>query len=96
MKKADTMDTPEAVTTKVRIPRPREYYVDAAAAAKFLAIDRRTLLQMVREGLVPAHPLREEAARKLWRFLLSELDAWLRGRVNSACRPCSSTERNVQ
>ncbi|PYX38366.1 MAG: hypothetical protein DMG75_04120, partial [Acidobacteria bacterium] len=60
-----------------------------------LSIHRRTLLQMARTGFVPAHPL-GDGTRKLWRFLLSELDAWLRGRVNSACRPCSSTERNVQ
>ena len=34
-----------------------ERYVNAAEAAKFLSINRRTLLQMAREGVVPGHPL---------------------------------------
>jgi excisionase family DNA binding protein len=70
----------------------REYFVDAAAAAKFLGLNRRTLMKMARDGVVPAHPL-GEGARKMWRFLLSELDEWLRSRINSARRPCSSFER---
>jgi excisionase family DNA binding protein len=71
---------------------PREYFVDATEAAAFLGINRRTLMKMAREGLLPAHPL-GDGARRLWRFLLSELDEWLRGRVNSARRPCSPPRR---
>ena len=73
----------------------REYFVDAAEAAKFLGLNRRTLMKMAREGSVPAHPL-GDGARKLWRFLLSELDEWLRGRINSARRLCSPNRRNAQ
>jgi len=72
-----------------------EHYVDAAVAAKFLSINRRTLMKMAREGHLPAHPL-GDGARRLWRFLLSELDEWLRSRINSARRPCSPNRRNVQ
>jgi excisionase family DNA binding protein len=72
---------------------PREYYVDASVAARFLGLHRRTLLRMAREGMVPAHPL-GEGERKLWRFLLSELDDWMQERVNSGRRPCSSKERS--
>src|SRR5437764_234656 len=74
---------------------PREYFVDAAEAAKFLGLNHRTLMKMAREGSVPAHPI-GDGARKLWRFLLSELDEWLRARINSACRPCSPNRRNAQ
>jgi len=31
--------------------------------------------------------------RRLWRFLLSELDWWMRNRVDSPCRPCSPNRR---
>jgi excisionase family DNA binding protein len=72
-----------------------EYYVDAGEAAKFLRICRRAALQMAREGVIPAHPL-GNGKRKQWRFLLSELDEWMRGRVNSGRRPCSANRRNSQ
>ena len=72
-----------------------EYFVDATEAAKFLGLNHRTLMKMAREGSVPAHPI-GDGARKLWRFLLSELDEWLRARINSACRPCSPNRRNAQ
>jgi hypothetical protein len=32
-----------------------------------------------REGKIPAHPLNDGSHRD-WRFLISELDAWLRAR----------------
>jgi excisionase family DNA binding protein len=66
---------------------------DADEAAHFLKVDRRTAIRWAREGLIPAHPLFPNAERKDWRFLLSELDEWLRGRVNSACRECSASGR---
>ena len=71
-----------------------ERYVNAAEAAKFLSINRRTLLQMAREGVVPGHPL-GNGPRRLWRFLLSELDWWMRNRVDSHCRPCSPNRREI-
>ena len=73
----------------------REYFVDAAEAAKFLGLNRRTVLKMARDGNIPAHPL-GDGSRKLWRFLLSELDEWMRSRVNSARRPCSPKRRDIQ
>jgi excisionase family DNA binding protein len=73
---------------------PREYYVCAADAAKFLSIHPRTLLQLARKGSVPAHPL-GDGSRRVWRFLLSELDEWMRNRVHSRCRPCSPKRREI-
>jgi excisionase family DNA binding protein len=69
-----------------------EHYVGAAEAAKFLSITRRTLLQMARDGVVPAHPL-GNGPRRLWRFLLAELDWWMRDHIQSNCRPCSPNRR---
>ena len=70
-----------------------EYFVDADEAARFLKLDRRTVLQWARDGRIPAHPLDPRAARKDWRFLLSELDTWLRSQVNSGCRSCPASTR---
>jgi excisionase family DNA binding protein len=70
-----------------------EYFVDADEAANFLKLDRRTVLKWAREGRIPAHPLDPRAGKKDWRFLLSELDQWLRGQVNLACRTCPASAR---
>jgi len=65
------------------LTQSREYYVDAAEAARFLCIHPRTLQQLARAGIVPAHPL-GCGPRRFWRFLLSELDDWLRSRIDSS------------
>lgn len=69
-----------------------EPYVTAPEAAKFLSLHARTLLRMAREGIVPAHPLGDRR-RHQWRFLISELDLWMRNRLHSSCRPCSPKRR---
>jgi excisionase family DNA binding protein len=56
-----------------------EFFVDSAEAAKFLKIHSRTLQQMARDGIVPGYPI-GEGIRKTWRFVLSELDDWMRKR----------------
>jgi excisionase family DNA binding protein len=83
----------EPVVTPINYVPVREYFVDADEAARFLKVDRRTVLRWARDGHIPAHPLNPSAERKDWRFLLSQLDAWLRGQVNLACRPCSASAR---
>ena len=72
-----------------------EHYVDASEAAQFLSINRRTLMNMARRGNIPAHPV-GDGGRHSWRFRLSELDSWMRNRVNSRCRPCSPNRREIQ
>jgi hypothetical protein len=62
-------------------PPALEPYVDPKAAARFLSISCRRVLDMARAGILPAHPL-ADGQRHTWRFLLSELAAWLRARVN--------------
>jgi hypothetical protein len=54
-----------------------EPFVDPDTAAEYLRTTRRQLLEMVREGLIPGHPLDPYAKKKDWRFLLSELHAYM-------------------
>jgi len=51
-------------------------WLTAAEAAQHLKVGRRTLLQWVREGKIPAHRL-SGIRRCVWRFLKTELDAML-------------------
>lgn len=69
-----------------------EYYVCSEEAARFLKLNLRTIQRLAREGAIPAHPF-GEGSRKSWRFLLSELDAWMKAKVNSPRRPCRSIGR---
>ena len=57
-----------------------ERYVDAAAGAQFVGMHPKTLERLARKGTVPGHPVGEGNERKRWRFLISELDTWLRAR----------------
>jgi hypothetical protein len=51
-----------------------EPFVDADGAAKFLSLQRRRVLDLVRAGKLPGHPI-GDGARRIWRFRLSELAA---------------------
>src|ERR1700720_3551914 len=69
-----------------------EHYVSSDEAASFLKLNLRTVQRLAREGTIPAHPFGEKN-RKSWRFLLSELDEWMRAKGNSSGRPCRSIGR---
>jgi hypothetical protein len=71
----------------IQSPVPLEHYAEARQAAEFLPVATRSAKQLAREGKLPARP-RGDGQRRCWLFLLSELDAWLRARINSACDPC--------
>lgn len=75
-------------------PPVLESWLEAEEAAPFVHLSPRHLKKLAREGRVPAHP-RGDGQRHRWLFLLSELDAWMRGRVNSACDPCREP-RSIQ
>ena len=55
-----------------------EPFVAAKEAAAFLKVKPRRVKEMARAGMIPAHPVDPNAERKEWRFLLSELSAWMR------------------
>src|SRR6516165_8256844 len=63
--------------TPFTLPEPLEPFVDPDTAANYLQTTRRHVLEMVREGLIPGHPLDPHAKKKDWRFLLSELHAYM-------------------
>jgi hypothetical protein len=67
-----------------------EPYVDPQRAALFLAMPRKTLLDLARRGKIPGHPV-GDGVRKTWKFRISELDRWMQSEVHSAqrLRTCS-------
>jgi excisionase family DNA binding protein len=68
------------------LPEP---YVDAKDGAAFLRIHPKTLMRLAREGEVPAYSF-SEGTRRHWRFLISELDTWMKSKVNSNAHPVRS------
>ncbi len=70
------MSASHAIVTALTPPK-LEAFVDAETAAGFLGITRCTLLQKVRAGKLPGHPVDPAAEKKDWRFLLSELHAYM-------------------
>jgi hypothetical protein len=60
-------------------PQQIEHFVDANAVASHLAITKRAVLKLARENKLPCHPLTPYLRTKKYRFLLSEIDAFLLG-----------------
>lgn len=61
-----------------------EPFVDANVAAQFLNLRPRRVLQLARQGSIPAYPV-GDGQRRVWRFRLSELASAIRARgVNSS------------
>ncbi len=58
---------------------PPEPYVSARVIAEHLDIQSRQVLAMTRAGKLPAHPVDPTAARKQWRYKLSEIDTAIGG-----------------
>lgn len=50
-----------------------EPFVDEHVVARFLQLAPRRVLEMARDGQLPAHPI--GCTRKTWRFRISEIDA---------------------
>jgi excisionase family DNA binding protein len=69
-----------------------EPYVTAKEGASFLGIHPKTLMRLARQGMVPAYSL-SDGSRRHWRFLLSELDEWMRLRVHSTSHPVRSVSQ---
>jgi hypothetical protein len=53
------------------------------------------LLQKVRNGKLPGHPVDPDAKKRDWRFKLSELDRHLRTTVNSRLQPPEPANRRI-
>jgi len=84
---------PGSANHEVSISTAPEAYVDVKRAASYLSVAVKTLNEWARLEKIPAYPW-GDGCRKTWRFKLSELDAWMQGRINSVRRPPLS-ERSV-
>jgi hypothetical protein len=62
-------DRTKAGATALNTPEP---FVDSEEAGRFLSLRPRRVLELARQGILPAHPL-GVGLRKVWRFRLSEL-----------------------
>jgi len=58
-----------------------EPFVSADAAARFLSITRRHLLELARRGIAGSYPIGTGNERKTWIFRLSELSTAIAGRT---------------
>jgi excisionase family DNA binding protein len=65
-----------------------ELPLNTEEAALFVDYNPKTVERMARNGEIPAHPI-SGTHKKTWRFYASELDEWLRAKVNSHRYPCS-------
>jgi hypothetical protein len=63
---------PAPTAAAVQSPEP---FVSADAAAQFLSVTRRHVLELARRGIPGAYALGTGTTRKLWVFRLSELAA---------------------
>jgi len=57
----------------------REPFVDAVEAGEFLHLRPRRVLELARQGEIPAYPL-GQGKRRVWRFRLSEVADAIRAR----------------
>ena len=77
------MDSPENIGKQHPAAKP-EPFVDAIEVGRFLHLRPRRVLEMARQGVIPAYPL-GQGKRRVWRFRLSELVSAIRSHaVNSA------------
>ena len=64
-----------------------ERFVDVAAAAEFMSVSPRYVMDLARRGAIPGHPLAIGSKRKIWRFRLSEIAECLAGSGTSSAAP---------
>jgi hypothetical protein len=65
----------------------REPYVKADVAAEFLNLSQKHILRLARENVLPSHNVsRRNRKRQHKRFLISELDVWMRSQLPSGNR----------
>ncbi len=67
-------------------PPALEPFIEAEEGAPIVRLCPRHIKKLARENKIPAHPF-GDGVRHRWRFLASELHAWMRAKVNSACDP---------
>lgn len=78
-KDASTANAPNSLARAVS----QEPYVDAQCVAEHLSLTRREVLKLTRTGRLPSHAIDPTAARKVYRYKLSEIDNVLSQRLTS-------------
>ena len=87
-----TLPTPQPSAVTGQQPEP---FVDAIKAGEFLSLRPRRVLDLAREGSIPAYPL-GHGQRKVWRFRLSEVASALAvSSVNCACQSPAPGQETV-
>lgn len=67
-----------SVSVNSPVALPQEHFVDASVAAEYLHCSRKHILRLSRNGVIPAFAI-SFGRRVTWRYLLSELRAWVLG-----------------
>lgn len=75
MNRSEASDNRVQRESTLKTIMPPEPFVSAEEAAQFLAISRRHLLVLAREGIAGAYALGTGTKRRIWVFRLSELAA---------------------
>jgi len=89
------MPAASSALTTTFAPKNLEPYVSVDKAADYLDMKPKTLLEKARKGMIPAYPW-GDGPRKTWRFKLSQLDEWMKAKINSPRRPPFSERRDFQ
>ena len=83
----DSVEALSAPATDISTKGPRQVFeplIGCEVAAKLLGnIHVKTLQRYARRGTLPGYRVAGH-----WYFRATELDAWLRSRINSSCHPC--------
>ena len=68
----------------------RRFLTPVEASVFLGGLNSRTVTRWAREGYLPAFPV-GEGKRRLWRFLESDLEAWMLSRRTGQTQPCQYT-----
>lgn len=71
-----------------------EPFVDATKAAEFVNLRPRRLLQLARDGSIPAYPV-GDGQRRVWRFRLSEIASALASRAIKSTNAAVRTRKET-
>jgi excisionase family DNA binding protein len=83
---AEVLSAPARVSSTNASRQVFEPLIGREAAARLLGnIHVKTLQRYARRGTLPGYRVAGH-----WYFRATELDAWLRSRINSSCHPCRS------
>jgi excisionase family DNA binding protein len=85
---SDTASAP--LPTHIEVPSEFEPLIDSSEAARLLGnVHVKTLQRYARHGNLPGYQIGGH-----WYFRASELDSWLRSRLNSSSHPCCLQEKS--